>query len=960
MSICIRSLNKIRVGKQRHKIKTMKEKHLYIYYTLLVTVFLLNGAEIQAQEQTDSLVNVAFGTVAKNDLLGGISTVNISNLLEKNYYTNVTDGLQSYVGGYTGDIWGQSALVLVDGIPRRASDVNPTEVESITVLKGASAVVLYGSKGAKGVILITTKRGEEKPLTIDVRANTGLYFPKSYPKFLNAAEYMTLHNEASRNDGIAERYDDATIYNTAVGGNKYRYPDIDFFNSEYLRNVYNKTDLTAEVSGGNRWARYYTNFGMSYNNSLMKYGAQKNNNDLNFNVRANVDMNLTDWLRASTNALVIINNNYTGRGNFWGSTASLRPNWFSPLIPVEMLDTNNNKLQTYVENSNHLIDGKYLLGGTSADMTNTFSDMLAAGYIKNKNRAFLFDLNVGADLGKILKGLSFKTAFGVDYTNFYSEAYKLDYAVYEPTWSNMNGKDVIIDLTKYNEDKKSISEFVGSSEYTQTMTFSAQFDYKRSFDNIHNISATLLGWGYQRQNSNDEDHEGSDYHKDSNVNLGLQANYNYLHKYYIDFSGAMVHSAKLPEGNRQAFSPTVSAGWRLSNEDFFSENISFVNNLKLNASYGKLNQDIDIDGYYLYQGYFKSTNWYQWRDGNAGGNTVSSARGDNMNLGFIQRKEFRIGMEAGLFNDAIMLDANYFKQDTKGLITTGVNTIYPSYFNAGRFNLLSYTNFENDRRTGLDFNMKLNKKIAKVDVSLGFSGMFYSSEALLRDEMREYDYQNRAGKPLDASWGLISEGFFQDEEDIANHATQTYGTVRPGDLKYRDVNEDGIIDSKDEVYLGRSGWSAPPFSYGLNLTLKWKNFTFFALGTGVSGAVRYKNNSYYWIRGNSKYSEVVWNRWTEETKDTATYPRLTTTDNSNNFRQSTFWQYKNNRFDLSKVQLTYEFPKQLFSNIFLNDMSVYISGENLLVLSKEREMMERNVGSAPQNRFFNIGFTTSF
>ena len=146
----------------------------------------------------------------------------------------------------------------------------------------------------------------------------------------------------------------------------------------------------------------------------------------------------------------------------------------------------------------------------------------------------------------------------------------------------------------------------------------------------------------------------------------------------------------------------------------------------------------------------------------------------------------------------------------------------------------------------------------------------------------------------------------------------------------------------------------------MNLTLKWKNFTFFALGSGVSGAIGYKNSSYYWIKGSSKYSDVVWGRWTKETAATATFPRLTTTDGSNNYRQSTFWQYKNNRFDLTKVQLTYDLPEKLFDKIFLNDMSVYISGENLLVLSKERKMMERSVGSTPQNRFFNIGFTTSF
>ena len=940
----------------------MNGKFINISYIFIAVLLLFTSTKTHGQEKEDSIVHVAFGTVASEDLLGTVSTVNVKELLKKDYHTNILESTVGSVGGMTtnGNIWGQGPMVLVDGIPRSQYDLRPSEVESITVLKGANAAVLYGSRGAKGVILITTKRGEIKPLTIDVRANTGMYVPKSYPTYLNAAEYMTLYNEACRNDGLAERYDASTIYNTAAGTNPYKYPNIDFFTSDYLKKAYNKTDVTAEISGGNERARYYTNFGVSYNNSLMNFGEQKKNKDLNYNIRANVDMNLTNWLKASTNALVVIKDNYTGRGDFWGASSTLRPNWFAPLIPIDMLDPNNNKLQSYVENSNHLIDGKYLLGGTSANLTNAFSDMLAAGYIKNKNRAFQFDVNVTADLGMLLKGLSFKTLFGVDYTDFYSEAYKVDYAVYEPRWSNMNGKDVIYDLVKYNEDKVSTSEFVGSTSYSQTMTFSAQFDYRHTFNRPHNVSAILLGWGYQTQKSNDSDHEGSDYHRESNVNLGLQASYNYDRKYYLDFSGAVVHSAKLPEGNRAAFSPTISAGWRISNESFFKEKVPFVNNLKLTTSYGKLNQDIDIDGYYLYQGYFQTANWYTWRDGASGGSTVKSVRGTNMGLGFIQREEFRIGLEAGLFNNAIVLDMNYFRQDTKGLLTTGQNTVYPSYFNAGRFNLLSYTNFENDRRTGLDFSLKLNKKIGELYASFGFSGMLFSTKALRRDEMREYAYQNRAGRPIDSSWGLICEGFFENDADIANHATQTYGAVKPGDLKYKDVNEDGLIDSKDEVYLGHNNWSTPPFSYGVNLTLKWKNFTFFALGSGVSGAIGYKNSSYYWIKGSSKYSDVVWGRWTKETAATATFPRLTTTDGSNNYRQSTFWQYKNNRFDLTKVQLTYDLPEKLFDKIFLNDLSVYISGENLLVLSKERKMMERSVGSTPQNRFFNIGFATSF
>ncbi|MBC5605209.1 SusC/RagA family TonB-linked outer membrane protein [Bacteroides difficilis] len=938
----------------------MKRKFINIGYAIFVLSLLgING--LQAQEKKDSLVNVAFGTVAREDLLGAVSTVNVSDLMKKNYYTNSLGGIQSFVGGYNGNIWGQSALVLIDGVPRSASNINASEVESITVLKGANAVALYGSKAAKGAVLISTKRGKVAPMQIDVRANTGFYVPKAYPKYLDAASYMSLYNEACRNDGISEKYGQDEIYHTAIGTNPYRYPDIDFFTSDYLRKAYNKTDATAEIYGGNERTRYYTNFGMTYNNSLMKYGEQKKNKDLEFNVRANVDMNLTKWLTASADAVAIYHNNYTGRGNFWGTSSTLRPNWFSPLVPVDMFAPYVNSLQTIATNSSHLIDGKYILGGTSTDQTNAFADMLAAGYVKYRTRNFMFNVNVGADLGMILEGLSFKTAYSVDYMNYYSEAYKVNYAVYQPVWSNMNGQEVITGLTGFGEDTNAINEYLGDSKYTQTMSFSAQFNYNRTFANSHNVAAALLGWGYQTQQSVDANHDGSTYHRDSNVNLGMQAGYNYRHKYYFDFTGAVVHSAKLPEGKRNAFSPTFTLGWRISDESFFKDNVSFIDNLKLTASYANLHQDIDISDYYMYKGYFVNNGgWYQWHDSSAGGNTTASKRGDNPELTFIQREEFRAGLEASLFNNLITLDANYFVQYTRGGLSQGSSTIYPSYFSSWDFSFLPYLNYNDDKRTGIDFTVNMNKKIGEVDCSLGLAGMYMTSKALRRDEVYQDSYQYRVGKPLDSYWGYICEGFFQDRTEIADHATQTFGTVQPGDLKYKDVNEDGVIDSKDQVNLGHNGWSASPFTFGLNLTLKWRNFTLFAMGTGQTGAIGFKNSDYYWVRGSRKYSDVVWGRWTEETKNTATYPRLTTTDNSNNFQNSTFWMYKTNRFNLDKVQLTYDLPRNVLKNSFIHDLSVYVSGESLLTISKERELMETSVGSAPQCRFFNLGFKASF
>lgn len=935
------------------------KNHTKIYKSLtalLVAVGVSQGSEVAAQQavNADSLVQTAFGLTAKDDLLGGVSNVNVAELMKKDYHTGALSELSGLVSGYTGAVWGQSPLYLVDGAP--ANYVRPSEIESITVLKGADAVALYGSKGAKGVVLINTKHGKEQPLQVDVTANTGFYFAKSYPKYLDAAEYMTYYNQAYRNDGNdKDYYDEATIYNTAAGTNPYRYPDMNFYSSDYLKKSYNRTDGSVEISGGTDKAAYYANVGMDYSGSPVKYGDKGNDKILNFYIRGNVDMNITNWLKGTTNAAVNIGNSYNARGDFWGAAASIRPNWYTALVPIDMLDQDNKALTNLVKESNNVIDGKYLLGGNNANQTTVYGDMLKAGYIKGRTRSFLFDQTLTAALNGITPGLSFTAAFGIDYWNDYNEAWNEGYATYQPVWSNMSGKDMIIALNQFGEDKNSTNEYIGQSYDTQYITARFHFDYNRSFNDVNNFSATLLGWGYQQQQSSDSGHGSSDAHKVSNFNGGLRAAYNYDQKYYVTFSSALVHSAKLAEGHRNAFSPSIALGWRISKEDFF--NIDFFNNLKINAAYSVLNQDIDLSQWYMYQGSYKvDGRWYQWQDGSQGGWSAVSDRGGNEDLDFIKRKEYRIGLEGGIMDNMVSFEVNYFNQLTDGLTTNGASTIYPSYFNSiGSF--LPFTNFNQDLRKGWDFSVNFNKKMGEVNTSLGFVGMAYNTEAKKRDEYFADDYQYRAGKDLSTAWGYECEGFFKNQTAIDNHAKQTFGDVKPGDLAYKDQNGDGTIDSKDQVSLGSY---TPNFYYGINLTVNWKNFTLFAIGTGQCGGIGFKNNGYYWLDGNSKFSEVVRGAWTVGNADQATYPRLTTGYNLNNKQTSTFWKYSTNQFNLSKVQLTYDFPSAMFGGRALKGVSVYFSGSNLLMISKEREYMEMNIGSAPQCRFYNLGVKVHF
>lgn len=904
------------------------------------------------KEYTDSVasqVNVAFRTVNEADLMGGVSTVNMIEQAKKDYTTYSLDGMDALVGGYNGQLWNQGeALVLVDGVPRDATNVLPTEIEQITFLKAASAVVLYGSRAAKGVILITTKHGRNDGLNVSVRGNASLYVPKSYPKYLGSAAYMELYNEALQNDGKAAVYSEDDIYHYASNENPYRYPNINFFDSQYIKKTYQRYDGTAEFSGGGRLAHFYANIGLSNVGSLMNFGEGKDNHTTRLNVRGNIDLRLNDWIDGYVNANATFYDARNDKSNFWSESATMRPTSQYPLvpfIPISYVEEADAVTLKTIQNSNYIIDGKYFLGGTQSQQTNPFAAMYAAGYNKYTSRQMQFDMGMNFDLNSLVKGLKLKTKFAVDYHTQYNTSINNEYAVYEAKWNNYSGQDLITSITKYGTDKRTGTQNLSDSHDKQLILMQAQLDYDRSFGD-HNLNATLLAHGYQIS-------EDGKYHRTSNANLGLQLAYNYAHTYYADLSMAAIHSAKLAEGHREAISPVVSLGWRLKNESFL-RNVKAVDDLKLTASYGIINQDLDIEKYYMYDYVFTATGtWWGWNEVANSMQTSDSQQGSNYNLGFIKRKEFRAGLTGSLWEGALKFDANFFTTSTNGLLTTA-STIYPSYFQTywPVSTFLANTNYNNQRRTGVDLTLNVHQKFGEFDTNFGVSAMYYTSKNTKWDENVEYDWLKAEGQSIEAMRGYECLGFFKDADDVANSAKINNNT-KPGDLKYKDQNGDGIIDSKDQVVIGK--WTAP-FQMGVHFTVKYKDFTLFAQGSGTFGGNGLKNGKDTWVYGDGKYSEVVLNRWTPETASTATYPRLTTESGDLNFVASDFWKYSTSAFRLNKVQLTYDLPQSIFAgDSFVKGVSVYVSGSNLLTIAKERKYMELNVGTAPQTRMYNLG-----
>jgi TonB-linked SusC/RagA family outer membrane protein len=898
------------------------------------------------KDSTGQLINVAYKKIDKRDLPGAISVLNPPEYINTDYNLSVTEGLTGRIAGllWSDNIWGlEDALVMIDGVPRNYSDIRLDEVEQITVLKGVNAVALYGSHAAKGVILITSKRGEPYGRKINVRASAGLASPKLFPEYLGSAEYMTLYNEARMNDGFQKFFDDETIDNYR-NGNSYRYPDIDYYSPEYLnKHVYN-TDVDAEFSGGNKDARFYSNIGWTTNSTLLNIGEGKNEEDNRFNARGNVDLNLNDFISSTIDVAAVLSNSRRGLADYWNSAATLLPNKYAPLIPIGMIAPDSVDALLLAENSKNIIDGKYILGGTQEYMTNPIADLYVGGYNRYISRVLQVTNRINVDLDRLVKGLSFHTRFNADYYNSYNQSINNEYSVYTPTWDSIPDSEIITGLVRLGNDARPGTQNIGGTAQTRNLGFSAQFNYLRTWNEVHNLSAILLASGTSITSN-------GVFQASTNANMGLQLAYNYDHKYWADFSGAYVNSTKLPEGNRTAFSPTIGLAWLISAEDFLAGS-KLVNHLKLFASAGIINTDRDINNYYLYEETYTSQAWYSWDDDLYRNQATTALQGANPDLSFVKRKELNAGLEGAFFNRLLWLETTVFLVRMDDLPTQRF-TQYPSYFRT----LVPYTNYNSNQYTGVDVMLNLNKKAGKAIFNLGMNATYTHSKVIKRDELYTDSYQNRTGKPVDAIFGLVSDGFFTDETEIASLPKQAFGEVQPGDIKYVDQNGDDLIDERDEVEIGR--WIAP-FNYGLNFSVSYGNITVFIMGTGSVGGNGIKSGDYYWVDGDNKYSEVVLDRWTEETKNTATYPRLSSQQNNNNFRYADFWMYKNDRFNLRKVQITFNLPKNILSNTFIRELGVYVTGSNLFTLSKNKEIMDLNIASAPQFRYFNIGIRAGF
>ena len=445
-------------------------------------------------------------------------------------------------------------------------------------------------------------------------------------------------------------------------------------------------------------------------------------------------------------------------------------------------------------------------------------------------------------MNKFLKGLSFKTLFSIDYAASYNLGYNNSYAVFIPTWSNYNAQDAIVALTQQNDEIVTGKMTQSNSKYRQTITWDGHFNYENTFGGKHHVTGMLLASMYTTTAS-------GRYHRYANANLGLQAGYDYKSRYFAELSLAGVHSARLAKGHREAISPSFTIGWNLAKEPFMKD--SFVDDLMLSASYSNLSEDIDVykgddfdEYFYMHQALWTDGgSGFSWNEG-VSTNLTSSKSGSNPSLDFVHRKEFSFNLRGSFFNKLINVDLTYFNTDMDGFVVQSLST-FPSHLQGGLNNssFMPIINNNVQNRKGLDFSVSAQKQFGKVYAQLGVVGTYLTTKWKKYDEIVDADapYQNTEGRALDVIWGYKCQGFYTADDFDYNAETGKYtlkaglpksalsgnAYLQPGDLKYEDVNGDGKITNKDRVELGKWGTYGAPLTLGLNLTLKYKNWTLF-------------------------------------------------------------------------------------------------------------------------------------
>lgn len=903
--------------------------------------------EVVLKEDTellDEVVVVGYGAQKKESVVGAISQVSSKELLASPA-ANVSQAIAGKIPGVittqTSGAPGQddtkinirgratfagdgSPLILVDGVERTFSQIAPDDIETISVLKDASATAVYGVRGANGVMLITTKRGRDQKPEVNLTANWQIQSPTRSDTYLDSYQSVVLLEEALKNDGLPSQFsaNDIEMYRKSAAGelsglDAMLYPNVDWYD-EVLKKSAPAQRYNVSVRGGTKRMRYYASAELYDQKGLIKelsqdmYGNSSSPSYRRYAFRANMDLFLTKDLTFSVNFGTRFEerrgSNTSESSTFSQTFYELNhtPGW---LFPVSYEVQNGESTKT-------------LYGGSSQYQSNIVAALAKGGYYRATNTINETNFVLDYKMDWLTKGLSAKGMVSFDYDSYYKKMFKADFATYE-----LNDRDNYESMDAYNQFN-SDGELAYSKDNSTTykLYMEAQVNYARQFGK-HDVTAMAL-------------YNQNDYRYNSELAKRYQGlvgrvTYGYDDRYLAEFNAGYNGSENFLQGKRFGFFPAVSLGWRISNEEFMAGTAQWLNNLKIRASYGEVGNDIyTVNG--TAQRFLYEEKWSQVSNayyfGSSGKTGIYESQYPNLGVTWERAHKYNVGLEFGLWNGLLNGNIDVFYEKRNDILTSYLTR--PQWVGVA----LAAGNLGETKNSGYEIELKHNNRINEdLSYNVGLTYSHARNEIISMDEPElKTAYRKREGNPISQYFGLIAEGFVtQADLDNPDFPVSTFGAVKVGDLKYKDANGDGFIDDRDESRIGYS--DIPENTYALSLGVNYKGWGFSVMFQGVDHVSRYYDaEAMYAFVSGGKVKEHHLERWNPAQSEAynlqhANYPLLHYDNYGDHNQRTNSFFLKNGSFvRLKNIELSYTLPENWSKVAGMSNCRLYVNANNLI------------------------------
>ncbi|MFC3198646.1 SusC/RagA family TonB-linked outer membrane protein [Parapedobacter deserti] len=907
---------------------------------------------VMGPDSRTAIVDLAFGQQAHHAVTAAVATVS-STVLRETPVPTLSNTLFGRLPGLTvmqgsgepgydapqmlirgkGTYQDNSFLIFVDGLETPFDQLSVDEIETISVLKDAAALSQFGIRGANGALWVTTKRGQAGKTRITLNARNGWQQPIALPRFVDAYDYARLYNEALQNDGLAPRYSSDELEAYRTGEDPYLYPNVNWYD-EVLRSYAPQRDASLTFSGGGQTARYFILLGYNRNEGLYantdRDRVENSNADFQrYNFRANVDMQLSKYVSAAMDLGGRIEDRYF-------------PNFNGPQLWDNMARFPANAYP--VRNPN----GTW--GGNALFFDNPVASVLDRGFNSSTDRNLMATLRLTEHLDFITEGLSLRQT--VAFNNWHRGNYNKtrNIAVYElSTQTGEDGQQELIYRQHGTRTDLSIDQG-GNDQWNRTnLQFSLNYD--RNFG-VNGISAQLMYYqDVYAVSGNNVPY--------ANQSVMGRFHYGYADTYFAELGFSYSGSERFPAGNRFGFFPALSGAWLVSNEEFLKGSTA-ISYLKARASVGLLGNDRLVGPRFAYQqDFYYSGNYYFGPGNNSFGTIVEGVPG-NPDISWEKSLQYNLGVEATMYNRLdIGLDAYY--ENRWDILATDDGTV-PSYVGLGS----AYRNMGEVNNWGFEATASYRKALGDLTYHVGGS-VFYSRNKVvaMNEVVRAEPYLYRTGHPVGQPFGLQADGFWEAADFdgsgslLPGRPVSTFAPVQPGDIRYVDQNNDGLIDENDYVAIGNA--FEPALSYTMNVGGAFKGLDFQVFFQGTGERSLFLGGTYFWaLQNDNNIPVMALNRWTPQTAGQANYPRLSTLPNDNNYQNSSFWMRSGAMLRLRNVELGYTFPRGWQQKLRLNNLRLYVSGINLATWSSVQGTDPESIGGYPPLKSYNVGLTAQF